>query len=360
MTLADGTRTRLLFDYRQSRELLMSDVFSRAAASAGRGQRSLTLQHSVTEMDRPQHTRIRRLLAGSYAARGVERLRDSVEAIAAGLAGDLLAAGPPADLVERFCAPLTFAAQCELLGVPDRHRRRLRRWVVARSEASTSSAEEVRAAEAYLHRGVGEVLRELRSTPGASLLHGLIEACDTHAVIDEEELHGIATSMFRDGHFLAATQIANSMLYLLDRPGLLAMLKQRPELIVPATEELLRLCPAINHSMSRVAIADTTLCGLAVPAGATFTASLPAANRDGSRFEYPHEFDLDRPANRHLSFGHGIHYCLGAHLTRVEIHTALRTLLERLPGLRLSAPTSRVQHVVTQGAVGVRELPVTW
>ncbi|MEA2184557.1 MAG: hypothetical protein QOF69_3742, partial [Solirubrobacteraceae bacterium] len=265
-----------------------------------------------------------------------------------------------ADLVSGFCAPLTFEAQCELLGVPQPYRERLRGWSVARCEHPGPEPKAVRAAETELYREVREVLRELRSAPGKTLFHRLIEACDDCRLIDDEELHGIATSMFRDGHFLAATQIANSVLYLLDHPQLLTLLREQPALLVPAIEELLRLCPAVNHSMARVAVQETELSGVTVPAGATVTASLPAANRDGCAFADPDAFDINRAGNQHLSFGRGIHYCLGAHLARVEIQTALRTLLERMPGLRLATSTSRLQPFVTQGAIGADELPVAW
>jgi cytochrome P450 len=358
--LADGTRTHLLGDYHQIRELMTSDRFSRAVASAELGLRSPTLDCSVTEMDRPKHTRIRKLLAGSYGARSVERLRGRVEAIAAGLAGELLKAGPPADLVSQYCAPLTFQAQCELLGVPQPFRGRLRALCVARSEHPVAAPEAVRAAESELYCEVREVLRELSGASGQTLFHRLIEARHEGGLIDDEELHGIATSMFRDGHFLAATQIANSLLYLLEHPRLLALLHQRPALLAPAIEELLRLRPAVNNSMSRVAVQDTELAGFSVPAGATVTASLPAANRDACAFANPDAFDIDRTGNQHLSFGRGIHYCLGAHLARVEIHTALGTLLQRMPGLRLAKPASGHASFVSQGAVGAAELRVTW
>jgi cytochrome P450 len=360
VVLDDGTRTHVVVSYDDVRELMTSPLFSRATASVQRGVRGPALDLSVTELDPPQHTRIRRLLAGSYSARSVERLRPRVEAITAGLLGDLLTAGPPVDLVDRFCAPLTFAAQCELLGVPAAHRERLRTWSVARSGQPGAAPETARNAEIELHRGVREVLGELRRVPGEALFDRLLDACDRIGMIDEEELCGIASSMFFDGHFLASTQIANSVLYLLDHPRLLALLRERPGLVGPAVEELLRLCPAVNHSMSRVAVADTELGQVAVPAGATVTASLPAANRDGCAFANPGEFDVERGGRQHVSFGRGIHYCLGAHLARIEIHTALVTLLEHMPGLRLATPRSDLRPFITQGAVGVLALSIAW
>ncbi len=358
--LEDGTRTHLVTTYHQTRELLTSPGFSRAIASAGRGVRGPALDLSVTEMDPPSHTRIRRLLSRSYAARNIERLRPRVEAIAAGLADRLVAGGPPADLVTRFCAPLTFAVQSELLGIPESHRERLRAWSVARSGQPGSTPAATRAAEVELHRGVAEALAELRLASGDGLYDRLIAACDRDRGIDDVELHGVAASMLFDGHFLAATQIANSVLYLLEHPELLAAIRREPERVVRAVEELLRLCPAVNHSMSRVAVHDIDLGGVSIPAGTTVTASLPSANRDGRAFARPAVLELGDGVRPHLSFGRGIHYCLGAHLARVEIRVALLVLLERLPNLRLATSPSRLRPFVTQGACGTLELPVAW
>lgn len=359
VVLDDGTRTQLVVTYHEARELLTGAGFSRAIASAERGVRGPALDLSITEMDPPRHTRIRKLLSRSYGARNVERLRPRIEAIAGALIDRLEAAGPPADLIARFSAPLTFAAQSELLGIPEPHRERLRRWSVARS-GQPGSSEAAGAAEVELHRGVCEVLTELRRAPGAGLYDRLIGACDHDHEINDEELHGIAASMLFDGHFLAATQIANCALYLLERPELLVVVRRRPELVEPVVEELLRLCPAVNHSMSRVAVHDLELGGASIPAGTTLTASLPAANRDGGTFARPAELELDREVPPHLTFGRGIHYCLGAHLARIEIRAALLILLERLPGLHLATPPRQLQPFLTQGACGTRELPVAW
>lgn len=359
VVLDDGTPTALVTTYHEARQLLTNPGFSRAVASARRGVRGPALDLSVTEMDPPGHTRIRRLLSRTYGARNVECLRPRIEAIAVDLLDRLRADGPPADLVGRFCSPLTFAAQSELLGIPAGDRDRLRGWSVARSGQPGASREAAGAAEIELHRGVSDVLAELRRTPGGGLYGRLIEAAD-EGVIDDEELHGIAASMLFDGHFLAATQIANSVLYLLEHPDLLVALRQRPALVGRVVEELLRVCPAVNHSMSRVAVRDVELGGVSIPAGTTVTASLPAANRDVLAFASPSELELREDVRPHLSFGRGIHYCLGAHLARVEIRVALVILLDRLPGLRLATTRARPRHFFTQGACGADELPITW
>jgi cytochrome P450 len=180
---------------------------------------------------RDRYTGTHSEVAVSLAVSVARRLKLGCEEIAG-------TTGPPADLTTQLCAPLTFAAQCELLGVPEHHRDRLRVWSVASSGQPDAAPELARLAEVELHRGVGEVLGELRRARGRALFDRLLDACDRSALIDEQELHGIAASMFRDGHFLAATQIANCMVYLLEHPQLLALLRQRPTLLKSATADL--------------------------------------------------------------------------------------------------------------------------
>lgn len=315
---------------------------------------------SVTEMDPPAHARVRRLVAGAFTARGIERLRARIERIADRLLDQLVAAGPPVDLVEWFCAPLAFAAQCEVLGVPVAHRSTIRTWAVARSGQPGTAPETIQAAEFQLHAHVTRVITEKRRWPGKGLFDHLIAARDRHDLIDETELRGIAASLFFDGHFLAATQIANSVRCLLRHPDHLRLLQAHSSLISRAAEELLRVSPSVNHSMSRVATADVDLGGMRIRAGETMTAALPLANRDAAVFARPDQLDFVRPVNQHLSFGHGIHYCLGAHLARVELQIALTALLHRLPGLRLAVPDRTLSPFATQGACGVLTLPVSW
>jgi len=360
VVLEDGTRTYLATRYADVRRLLPHTQFSRSIASAARGAPGPALAMSVTEMDPPMHTRIRRLVAGAFTARRIERLRPRIKQIARALLDGMIAAGPPADLVSRYAAPLTFEAQCEVLGVPAPYRGTIRAWSVARSGQPGATPEKTQAAELRLHACVTQVLMDKRCRPSGGLFDQLIAARDQHGLIDETELRGIAASLFFDGHFLTAMQIANSVLCLLESPDALRLLSADPGLISRAVEELVRLHPAVNHSMPRVATADLELGDMTIRAGEAVTAALPLANRDDAVFTQSDQLSLSRPANRHLSFGHGIHYCLGAHLARVELQVALTVLLQRLPGLRLAVPSIGLDWFVTQGARGVQALPVCW
>lgn len=361
VTLADGTRTWLATRYGDVRGFFADSRLSRSVASA-RGVVGAARALSVTELDPPMHTRIRKLAAGAFSTEGVERLRPRIEQIARALLDGLTAAGPPADLAERFCAPLTFTAQCELLGVPEAYRPILRTWYpVALSSRPGSTPEAVQIGESQLYACTTQILAHKRRQPGSGLFDQLIAARDRHDLLEERELHGVAASFLLDGAFLAATQITNSVRYLLKHPDQMRLLQAHPTLISRAAEELLRLRSAVNHSLSRVATADVELGGtIIIRAGEAVTAALPVANRDAAVFACPGELNLARPVNRHLTFGHGIHYCIGAHLARVELQVGLATLLQRLPSLRLAVPGTELQPFVTQGARGVRALPVSW
>ncbi|MGH8906898.1 MAG: cytochrome P450 [Egibacteraceae bacterium] len=362
VVLGDGTRTWLVTRYQDVRRFLLDPRFSRSIASAALGPAGPASVMSVTEMDPPLHTRVRGLAADAFSVQGVERLRPRIQQVVNTLLDGLIAAGPPADLVARFCSPLTFAVQCELLGVPAAYRRAIRASSLVRFGPPGPTPEEARAAELALYASVTQAIEEKRRQPTliTGLFDHLIAARDRHGLIDEAELHWIATSFFRDGAFLTGIQIANSVLCLLGAPDHLRWLRQDAAQLGPAIEELLRLHPAVNHSMARVATVDVRLGGMVLHAGETVTAALPVANRDDAAFADPDRLDLARPINRHLSLGHGIHYCLGAPLTRVQVRVALATLLDRFPNLRLAVPADQLRRFAIQGARGVLNLPVSW
>jgi cytochrome P450 len=360
VVLEDGTRTWLVTRYQDVRRFLLDAQLSRSIASAALGPPGPASVMSVTEMDPPLHTRVRSLIGDAFGMQSVERLRPRIQQMANILLDGLVAAGPPADLVAEFCLPLTFAVQCELLGVPAAHRNAVRASSMVRFGPPGATPESIRAAELALHACVIKVIEEKRRRPSGGLFDHLIAARDQHGLIDETELRGIATSLFRDGAFLTAVQIANSVRYLLGAPEDLRLLHEHPTLISRAIEELLRVHSAVNHSMARVATTDVQLGEMTIQAGQTITAALPLANRDDAVFVDPDRVDFARPVNHHLSLGHGIHYCLGAYLARMELQVAFATLMQRLPNLRLAVPDAALERFVVQGARGVLNLPVSW
>ncbi|WP_146073792.1 cytochrome P450 [Amycolatopsis sp. CA-126428] len=348
----------LVTGYHEAREVLRDDRFGRAAHSASLPLRGPAVRMSVTELDRPAHTRIRGLIGGAFSARRVEQLRPRVEELADELLRDVVGRRPGADLLTAFCGPLTFAAHCELLGVPPHRRERIRRCAVERLGTPSACPAETHRAELRLHDEVSALLTG--SEPPATGLLAELLAEHRRGILGEEELTGLGASLFFDGFTLAATQIANVVLYLLTGPGRFARLRDDQGALDGVVEESLRYSPSAPMSMTRVALEDVVIGGRRIHAGDRVTAALALANRDDARFERPCRFDADRHGNRHLAFGFGTHHCVGAHLARVEIRAALGALLRQAPNLRLEVDERDIAWFASATIRGPVGLPVRW
>ncbi|MFI1096076.1 cytochrome P450 [Streptomyces sp. NPDC020917] len=318
---------------------------------------------NMLQVDPPDHTRLRTLVAREFTARRVQALRPRVQE-AAGALLDAVAAGGRADLVAAYAYPLPLTIICELLGVPDLDRAAFRAWstqVVALDDAeqSTRAMQEM---AGYL-AGLAEAKRRLRDAAESDLLHALVRTHDGDGAdrLTPEELLGMAFLLLVAGHETTVNLIANAVHLLLGHPAQLAALRAEPELLAGAVEETLRFESPVPAGTYRYAAEPITLGGAAIPAGARVVLSIAAANRDPARFPAPERFDIRRdPATTraHLAFGHGLHHCLGAPLARLEATVALRILLDRCPGLAFDgdgAPQWR-----TSLMRGLRELPVRW
>ncbi|RSN32168.1 cytochrome P450 [Amycolatopsis sp. WAC 01416] len=353
----DGRREWLVSGYSETREFLRDKRFSRAVLAETTHPRGPATRMSVTDLDPPRHTRIRKLIGGAFSARRAEQLRGYVETAATDLLDRLIAAGPTADLLTDFCAPLTFSAQAELLGVPRSRRDAVRKRANARLGKPGSPRSAVYQGELLLHDEVAMMLADTEDPP-SGLMAELVEAHRSGA-LDESELTGLAASLFFDGHALAAAQITNTVLCVISRPGLLAELDSKPAVLDATVEEALRYSPAVNFSMTRIATEDVALAGTRIEPGDLVTALLPVVNRDEGVFAEPDRFAMDRNG-RHLSFGHGTHHCIGAHLARVEIQSALRALSRRAPELSLAVPESSLDWTVSPTMRALSALPVRW
>lgn len=354
----DGATTWLVSGYQQTREFLRDERFSRAAASESCHYRGPAVRMSITEMDRPRHTRVRNLIGGAFSARRVELLRPRLKELAERLLAAAIEAGPPADLLADFCAPLTFGAHCELLGVPQARREAVRRCSLDRlGTPDTADPARTYRAELDLHAEVTELLTD----PGlpAGLLADLVAQRD-QGHLTGTELNGLAASLFFDGYALAAAQIANAVLCLLTRPALLGSLRADAGLLGSVLEESLRYSPSVTLSMARIATTDLVFHGAAIRAGDRVAAALPLANRDTAAFDDPGGFDPARTANRHLTFGFGTHHCLGAHLARVEMAAAISALLRHAPDVTLAVPEHELAWYASPTVRSLAALPVRW
>ncbi|WP_424892565.1 cytochrome P450 [Streptomyces sp. XH2] len=355
-----GEPAWLVTRYADARLVLGDRRFSRAEGvhhdepRRGEGPRDTGL----LSMDPPDHTRLRTLVTKAFTTPRVEKLRPDVRALAEGLVDAMVAAGPPADLVEDYALPIPVAVICRLLGVPVEDRPRFRRWSDAALTTSSLTAEEKTANRDELRAYMAGLVEEHRAHPADDLMTALIEARDVDDRLSELELIDLCVGILVAGHETTATQVPNFVLTLFGHPGELRRLHTDPGLLPAAVEELMRFVPlGAGASFARYALEDVEVGGTTVRKGDALLVAVGAANRDPERFADPENFDIGRTGNQHLGFGHGVHHCLGAPLARLELQEALRALVLRLPGLR---PAGDVVWKTGMLVRGPRSMPVAW
>jgi cytochrome P450 len=315
-------------------------------------------------VDPPDHTRLRRLVSAAFTASRVESLRPRIQTVADDLLDALAARDPdaPADLVADFAFPFPFTVICELLGVPEAERAALGRGLVAMLVPTPTPADYTRAREAsdavvaQLHRLV-ETKREM---PGDDLVSALLAGGEGKERLDHQELLSTIFQLIVAGHDTTTSFIGNAVVALHSQPSQLALLREEPDLIPAAVEELLRFDAPVPHSTFRYALEQVEIGGSVIPAGAQVIVALAAANRDPSNGHDPGRLDVTRTGVRHLAFGYGIHHCLGARLARLEGQLALASLVRRFPRLRLAGKRADLHWGHGDGLVlrGLSELPV--
>ncbi|MEV4439937.1 cytochrome P450 [Streptomyces sp. NPDC049577] len=355
-----GEPAWLVTRYADARLVLGDPRFSRAACLEHDEPRQspARVTTGILTMDPPDHTRLRRLVTKAFTVQRVERLRPDIRALADSLLDDMVAAGPPADLVESFALPLPVSVICRLLGVPEEDRPLFRKWSDDALSTSSLTAEEAEASREELRAYMAGLIEEHRARPADDLMTDLIEARDKDDRLSERELIDLCVAVLVAGHETTATQIPNFVYVLLGHPGETARLRAEPELIPGAVEELLRFVPLGSAAAApRYAIEDVEVGGTLVRKGEPVLVSVGAANRDERRFDEPGAIELGRDGNQHLAFGHGVHHCLGAPLARVELQEALRALLLRLPGLRAAGDIVWKDRMLVRGP---RAMPVGW
>ncbi|MFH9979342.1 cytochrome P450 [Streptomyces sp. NPDC017179] len=320
---------------------------------------ALPINENMVESDPPTHTRLRALVTREFTARRIEALAPRVHTLTAELLDSMTEAQDGrADLVAALAFPLSMTVICELLGVPDLDRQSFRRWSneIVASSSPEATVEAVRAVNAYLTG----LIEHKRAEPDEDLLSALLRTTDEEGDrLSPEEVVGMAFLLLAAGHETTVGLISNTVLALLRHPDQLALLRADFSLTGNAVEETLRYDSPTENSTYRFATEAMDFCGARFERGDPVLVSLAAAGRDGERFEDAERFDITRTTRGHLSFGHGIHYCLGAPLARLEAGVAVRALLERCPDLRLdtSEPLVYVPGMLVRG---VRRLPVRW
>ena len=353
-----------LSDPRLSNDPALADAMTRAVPWVGAVPASA---HHMARMDPPDHTRMRALVAKAFTPRRVEALRPRIQQIA----NELVAAIQPrghADMIAEFALPLPLTVISELLGVPAEDHREFVRWTnvfFGVDEGDEALQPEARAwIDRYL---MGLIAHKQRTLPAladaehGTLLDGLIAARDAGHRLAEHELLAMSFMLVVAGYETTVHMISNGLVSLLQNPEQCAALRAHPERIRPALEELLRYeAPVKLTPLVRVTTTDVTIGGVAIPAGQPVLFALGAANRDPARFPNPDRLDLSHTERDHLSFGHGIHYCLGAPLARLEAEVAFTTLLAGCPDLALAVEPSALVWRHSRALRALKCLPVTF
>ncbi|MFC3448136.1 cytochrome P450 family protein [Amycolatopsis speibonae] len=312
---------------------------------------------NMISSDPPDHTRLRRLVSREFTARRVAALAPRVEAIAVELLDRMESGDGPQDLIAGFAFPLPVSVISELLGVPFLDRAEfsgLCGRIMASAGDATSTEKDI---EEINHYFDGLIERK-RADPGDDLLSALIRVTDEDADrLSHAELRATTFLLLVAGHVTSTNLIANGVLALLDHPDQLAALRAGWGLLPRAVEEILRYDGPQPFSTRRFTTTPYRVGDSVLPPGETVMIALAAAGHDPARFLRPADFDIRRTTPGHLAFGHGIHYCLGAPLARVQVSTALRVLLTRFPALRLAGGADRSWRR-TLISRGVAELPV--
>lgn len=321
------------------------------------GDGGQVLRKSMINADPPDHGRLRRRMQRVFSPQGMEALRERVQAIADELL-DQAAPRGQMDLIADYAFPLPVTVIAELLGVPSEHRERFRRWsrAIINVTVDPDDLERGRAAVRELTGYFREVLAERRKDPRGDIASLLGEAEE----LTPDERLSMCFLLLVAGHETTVNLIGNGMLALFRNPAERRRLEEDPSIVASAVEEMLRFESPAETSSVRFALEDCEIAGTRVPAGEAVCAGILSANRDPAEFPDPDRLDLTRAPNRHIAFGFGIHFCLGAPLSRLEGAVAFPTLLRRLPDLRLAVDPASLRWSDRLLLRGLQSMPVTF
>jgi cytochrome P450 len=365
--LWDGSHPWLITEYADQRAVLGDHRFSAdvrrpgyphvTEASKVRRRRSL----SFISMDEPDHGKYRKMLTSTFMIKRVEELRPRIQKIVDGLIDDMLAAGPPTDLVSSFALPVPSLVICELLGVPYADHeffQKCSRTMVN----STTPADEAIATSDALRAYLENLLDEKNASPADDLLSRLVIEQLRTGGMTRAQIADMGILLLIAGHETTANMIALGTLTLLHHPDQLEELRttRDPKLVASAVEELLRYLNIVHSGRRRVATEDVEVGGQLIRAGEGVIVATDSGNRDEKVFSDADTLDIHRQARHHVAFGYGVHQCLGQPLARVELQVVYSTLYDRIPTLRPAVGLEEIPFKHDMLVYGVHELPVTW
>jgi cytochrome P450 len=348
--------------YEDAKFVLSDARFSRAETIKPNVPRFSALDFpagSLFTMDPPEHTRLRKLVAAQFTPRRVESLVPRIRQITDRLLDVLAAASRPADLNTYLAFPLPMMVICELLGVPELDRERFRGW----ADASVSLTRDPNAAlkqQKEMAFYFSQLIEKKRHNGAADLLSALITAHDERGTLSQMELIVMTMSLLVAGFETTGSVIGTGALTMLLRPELAERVRSDESSIEPIVEEILRMNPIGDGGPVRVALEDVQIAGVLIPKGSLVIASVSSANFDDTQFENAASFNAGRANDRHLAFGHGVHFCLGAALARAELQIVLPSLFKRFPTLKLAVPVQSLRMKSGGLFHRIEQLPLSW
>jgi cytochrome P450 len=318
------------------------------------------LQPLMIEMEPPEHARLRGLIAKAFTPRFVEGLRPRIQQIADTLIDTVLPRGEM-ELISDFAFPLPITVIAEMLGIPVEDQDRLRDWSAALFDSFSMrfDAESQARAEEFAAY-ITALIETKRREPREDLISQLVLAEEAGAKLTEQELRALIVLLIFAGHETTVNLLGNGMLALFMHPAELDKLRRDLSLVPAAVEELLRFCGPVMIPAARYATTDVEIGGTTIARGEMLMLALASADRNEAQFPAAETLDIARTSSKHLAFGHGVHYCVGAPLARMEAQVALATLLRRLPGLRLNTAPDTLQWRGNMSLRGLHALPVAF
>jgi cytochrome P450 len=365
VTLWNGRRAWLLTRHEHFRAVLIDPRFSgefarpdfpavtQARVAIDKGERAFV------GMDNPRHGHYRRMFTKEFTAKRMVALRPKIEAIAADLLDKMEQQGPPADLIEALAVELPALVMCELFGSPYEDHTFIMSCAAGRHGLKQSPEEAHRTARALVDYCL-RLIATKEQTPADDMLSRVIEEHVLTGALSREDLAEICSMILRAGHDTTTNMIGLGTMLLLQHPDQLAALKRDEALVDNAVEELLRFLAPVQFAPRRVALEDVEIAGSLIRKGEGVFAISPSANRDEAVFAAPDSVDLSRDASQHLTFGYGIHHCLGQGLARIELQVVFAMLFKRFPNLNLAVPAHEIPFKDDMQIYGIYRLPVAW
>jgi cytochrome P450 len=365
VTMWDGSKAWLITRQDDVRAALADDLISADNRSPGfplvsPGSETLTDNNpTFARMDPPEHSRQRAMVNANFTHRSVVQLQPQIQQIIDRLVDDMLAKPAPADLVTEFTQPLAAQVMCLMLGIPYKGQDFFER-VASTIPDHYAGQEKLDAASEELSQFFAELLESKAQQPGDDVLSRLVVEREANGDLTREDVIAMARVMLIAGYDPTANGIALGVAALFYHPEQLAALREEPALIPSGLDELLRYMTNFHTGLPRAAIGDTEIGGQQIKAGEAVLCYIPSANFDPDWFEEAETLNLRRTNRSNVSFGWGLHRCLGQHLVKIEMEAAIETLLRRIPNLQLAVEPDQIAFRKQAAVYGVSALPVSW